>query len=49
MFVIKSSIHHLHYVVTLKMLDFLSSQWEEIGIGVWVNPIRLHVAQKDTK
>ena len=48
-FVIKSSIHHLHHVVTLKMLDFLSSQWEEIGNGVWMNPIRLRVTQKDAK
>ena len=31
------------------MLHFLSSQWEEIGNGVWVNPIRLRVAQKYTK
>ena len=31
------------------MLDFLSSQWEEIGNEVWINPIRLRVAQKDAK
>lgn len=31
------------------MVDFLSSQWEEIGNGVWINSIRLRVAQKDAK
>ena len=28
---------------------FSSSQWEEIGNGVWIDPIRLRAAQKDAK
>ena len=31
------------------MLDFLSSQLEEIGNGVWIDPIRVYAAQKDAK
>ncbi|RMX48288.1 hypothetical protein pdam_00014737 [Pocillopora damicornis] len=28
---------------------FFRSQWEEIGNGVWIDPIRVYAAQKDAK
>ncbi|RMX41884.1 hypothetical protein pdam_00019638, partial [Pocillopora damicornis] len=37
---------HLH---SLHIVHIFLVKWEEIGNGVWVNPIRLRVAQKYTK